>query len=154
MSNLTKQLRWYIAVRVVAIGSVLIPYALIQIGPTSAPPLVEGSTPPPPAANAPAPSAPVLVMPPAPPPEPELLRPEDVFQLERGPGLDLRLALHDLIDRLPRASHLRRELRLREATLLEQLRERRARRGNIVGPERRLGILSHGSPRRSRFGSS
>lgn len=80
MSNLTKQLRWYIAVRVVAIGSVLIPYGLIQIGPTSAPPAIEGSTPPA-ASVITTPAAPVLVGPPAPPPEPELLRPEVVFQL-------------------------------------------------------------------------
>ena len=84
MSNLTNQLRWYIAVRVVAIGSVLIPYALLQIGPTSSPPEVTGSTPPP-AVTAPDPSAspvsPVLVGPPAPPPEPELLRPQVVFRL-------------------------------------------------------------------------
>src|SRR5690606_26633159 len=80
MSNLTKQLRWYIAVRVVAIGSVLIPYGLIQIGPTSAPPVIEGSTPPA-ASVITTPAAPVLVGPPAPPPEPELLRPEVVFQL-------------------------------------------------------------------------
>lgn len=80
MSNLTKQLRWYIAIRVVAIGSVLIPYGLIQIGPTSEPPAIEGSTPP--AASAiSTPAPPVLVGPPAPPPEPELLRPEVVFQL-------------------------------------------------------------------------
>ncbi|HWM91789.1 MAG TPA: ATP-binding protein [Thermoanaerobaculia bacterium] len=86
MSNLTNQLRWYIAVRVVAIGSVLIPYGLLQIGPTSAPPEIEGSTPPaPPAISAPAPQTPqvppALVGPPAPPPEPELLRPEVVFRL-------------------------------------------------------------------------
>ena len=84
MSNLTNQLRWYIAVRVVAIGSVLIPYALLQIGPTSSPPEVTGSTPPP-AATAPAPDQPqvppALVGPPAPPPEPELLRPQVVFRL-------------------------------------------------------------------------
>ncbi|HET9225084.1 MAG TPA: ATP-binding protein [Thermoanaerobaculia bacterium] len=84
MSNLTNQLRWYIAVRVVAIGSVLIPYALLQIGPTSSLPEVTGSTPPP-AATAPAPATPqvppALVGPPAPPPEPELLRPQVVFRL-------------------------------------------------------------------------
>lgn len=92
MSNLANQLRWYIAVRVVAIGSVLIPYALLQIGPTSAPAQVEGSTPPaPPAVSAPEPQAspaspaspipPVLMGPPAPPPEPEMLRPQVVFRL-------------------------------------------------------------------------
>src|SRR5215218_5608827 len=86
MSNLTNQLRWYIAVRVVAIGSVLIPYALLQIGPTSAPAEIVGSTPPaPPAISAPAPqvspTSPILMGPPAPPPEPEMLRPEVVFRL-------------------------------------------------------------------------
>ena len=99
MSNLTNQLRWYIAVRVVAIGSVLIPYALLQIGPTSAPPEVEGSLPPvvtapaptpepdqspgPQASPEPAPQAasPILMGPPAPPPEPEMLRPQVVFRL-------------------------------------------------------------------------
>ena len=80
MSNLTNQLRWYIAVRVVAIGSVLIPYALLQIGPTSAPAEIEGSTPP--AVSAPAQQAsPILMGPPAPPPEPAMLRPEVVFRL-------------------------------------------------------------------------
>jgi two-component system sensor histidine kinase PilS (NtrC family) len=81
-SNLTNQLRWYIAIRVVAIGSVLIPYTLLQIGPTAPTPQVEGSTPPlPPAVSVPAPTptAPVLVSPPAPPPEPELLRPVVVY---------------------------------------------------------------------------
>jgi two-component system sensor histidine kinase PilS (NtrC family) len=70
MSNLTHQLRWYIAIRVVAIGSVLIPYTLLQIGPTA-----------PPAVSVPAPTAPapILVSPPAPPPEPELLRPVVVY---------------------------------------------------------------------------
>ncbi|HWN41183.1 MAG TPA: ATP-binding protein [Thermoanaerobaculia bacterium] len=105
MSNLTNQLRWYIAVRVVAIGSVLIPYALLQIGPTSPPPQVGGSLPPiittpastpepaqspeptespaPQAAPQPVPQAsgPLLMGPPAPPPEPEMLRPEVVFRL-------------------------------------------------------------------------
>lgn len=84
MSNLANQLRWYIAVRVVAIGSVLIPYALLQIGPTSAPPQVEGSTPPAPSAisaPAPQPASPILMGPPAPPPEPEMLRPQVVFRL-------------------------------------------------------------------------
>ncbi|MEA2564364.1 MAG: two-component system, NtrC family, sensor histidine kinase PilS [Acidobacteriota bacterium] len=86
MSNLTNQLRWYIAVRVVAIGSVLIPYALLQIGPTSAPAEIEGSIPPaPPAITAPAPQAspipPIQMGPPAPPPEPEMLRPKVVFRL-------------------------------------------------------------------------
>jgi two-component system, NtrC family, sensor histidine kinase PilS len=83
MSNLTNQLRWYIAVRVVAIGSVLIPYALLQIGPTSAPAEIEGSTPPaPPTISAPAQQVPPILMgPPAPPPEPEMLRPEVVFRL-------------------------------------------------------------------------
>ena len=96
MSNLTNQLRWYIAVRVVAIGSVLIPYALLQIGPTSPPPEVEGSLPPVVTTTAPAPApepaqspeaaatptpATVLVGPPAPSPEPQMLRPEVVFRL-------------------------------------------------------------------------
>ncbi|HVG11240.1 MAG TPA: ATP-binding protein [Thermoanaerobaculia bacterium] len=101
MSNLTNQLRWYIAVRVVAIGSVLIPYALLQIGPTSAPPQVDGSLPPiitapaltpepaesPGLSGSPAPQAvpqvsgPLTMGPPAPPPEPEMLRPEVVFRL-------------------------------------------------------------------------
>lgn len=109
MSNLTNQLRWYIAVRVVAIGSVLIPYALLQIGPMSPPPEVDGSLPlvvttpspapapsPEPAASpeptaspsppelpaTPAPTpATVLVGPPAPPPGPQMLRPEVVFRL-------------------------------------------------------------------------
>jgi len=100
MSNLTNQLRWYIAVRVVAIGSVLIPYALLQIGPTSPPPEVEGSLPPVVTTTAPAPTpepaqspaaaatpspeptpATVLVGPPAPSPEPQMLRPEVVFRL-------------------------------------------------------------------------
>lgn len=99
MSNLTNQLRWYIAVRVVAIGSVLIPYALLQIGPTSPPPQVEGSLPPIVTAPAPTPeqspepsqspvpqaapqvSGPLVMGPPAPPPQPEMLRPEVVFRL-------------------------------------------------------------------------
>ncbi|MES1241120.1 MAG: ATP-binding protein [Acidobacteriota bacterium] len=88
MSNLTNQLRWYIAIRVVAVASVLIPYTLLQIGPTAPAPAVEGSTPaPPPAVSTPAPitqtpQSPVLVNPPpAPPPEPDLLRPEVVYKV-------------------------------------------------------------------------
>lgn len=85
MSNLANQLRWYIAIRVVAIGSVLIPYALLQLGPTSAPSQVEGSTPTEITLPAPIgsgqPGQPPLVGPPAPPPEAELLRPEVVFRL-------------------------------------------------------------------------
>jgi two-component system sensor histidine kinase PilS (NtrC family) len=84
MSNLTNQLRWYIAIRVVAVASVLIPYTLLQIGPTAPAPAVGGSTPPAqPAisAPAPAPQPPILVSPPAPPPEPELLRPEVVYKV-------------------------------------------------------------------------
>src|SRR5687768_824789 len=85
MSNLANQLLWYIAVRVVAIGSVLIPYALLQIGPTSPPPQVEGSAPSEITLPAPVgggqPGQPPMVGPPAPPPEMELLRPEVVFRL-------------------------------------------------------------------------
>jgi two-component system sensor histidine kinase PilS (NtrC family) len=83
MSNLNNQLRWYIAIRVVAVASVLIPYTLLQIGPTAPAPAVEGSTPPAkPAISSPAPAPPpILVSPPAPPPEPDLLRPEVVYKV-------------------------------------------------------------------------
>ncbi len=98
MSNLNNQLRWYIAVRVVAIGSVLIPYGLLQIGPTAPAPQVEGSLPPIVTAPAPTPEqspepmespvleatppvSPILMGPPAPAPEPEMVRPNMVFRL-------------------------------------------------------------------------
>lgn len=74
MSNLANQLRWYIAVRVVAIGSVLIPYALLQIGPTSPPPQVGGSLPP-------------IVAAPAPTPVPEP-SPEPAPEPSESPGLE------------------------------------------------------------------
>jgi two-component system sensor histidine kinase PilS (NtrC family) len=88
MSNLTHQLRWYIAIRVVAVASVLIPYSLLQIGPSAPAPQVEGSTPPAqPAISSPAPTpqtpqSPILVNPPpAPAPEPDLLQPEVVYKV-------------------------------------------------------------------------
>ena len=40
MATLQRQLKWYIAIRLVAIGSVLLPYGLLLIGPTAAPPEV------------------------------------------------------------------------------------------------------------------
>jgi two-component system sensor histidine kinase PilS (NtrC family) len=75
MSNLTNQLRWYIAVRVVAIGSVLIPYALLQIGPTAPTPQVEGSLPPVVTAPAPTP-APIPEQTPVPQPEASPVEPQ------------------------------------------------------------------------------
>ncbi|HEX7183143.1 MAG TPA: ATP-binding protein [Thermoanaerobaculia bacterium] len=78
MPTLSRQLYWYIAIRLVAIGSVLLPYALLLIGPTGDPPIDTGA---PPA---------VVVAPPdaAPLPQPlpaetsaEGLRPEIVFRL-------------------------------------------------------------------------
>jgi two-component system sensor histidine kinase PilS (NtrC family) len=85
MSNLSHQLRWYIAIRVVAVASVLIPYSLLQIGPNAPAPQVEGSTPPAqPAISSPAPTpqSPILVNPPpAPPPKPDLLQPEVVYKV-------------------------------------------------------------------------
>lgn len=73
MPNLSRQLRWYIAIRVVAIGSVLLPYILLQLlssstqqglevaAPTSASPGTEMGPPLPPAfpsGTAPQPAAP------------------------------------------------------------------------------------------------
>lgn len=43
MPGLTRQLRWYIAIRVVAIGSVLLPYVLLQLLASSTPPQVLSS---------------------------------------------------------------------------------------------------------------
>jgi two-component system, NtrC family, sensor histidine kinase PilS len=81
MSNLTNQLRWYIAIRVVAIGSVLIPYGLLQIGPTAPAPQVEGSLPP--IVTAPAPT---LTPEPEQSPEPtESPRPTESPVLETSP---------------------------------------------------------------------
>ncbi len=85
MSNLANQLKWYIAIRVVAVASVLIPYSLLQIGPTASAPALEGSTPPaPPAVSTPAPTpqSPILVSPPpAPAPETDLLPPQVVYTI-------------------------------------------------------------------------
>ena len=88
MSNLANQLKWYTAIRVVAVASVLISYTLLQLGPSAPTPAVEGSTPPPPPAiSTPAPptqtpQSPILVSPPpAPAPEPELLQPELVYKV-------------------------------------------------------------------------
>ncbi len=81
MPKLLKQLRWYIAIRVVAIGSVLLPYALLQIGPTTpSAPVVEPGAPPV-VVDPPTPDAPTVLVQPAPEPATELLDPRVVFRL-------------------------------------------------------------------------
>jgi two-component system sensor histidine kinase PilS (NtrC family) len=64
MTPLARQLRWYIAIRVVAIVSVLLPFGLFQIWMLPAEPPAEAGT---------AGSPPPQVIAPAPAPEPELL---------------------------------------------------------------------------------
>ncbi|HEX2643949.1 MAG TPA: ATP-binding protein [Thermoanaerobaculia bacterium] len=90
MPALARQLRWYIAIRVVAIGSVLLPYILLQLLASSTPPQVVS-----PGEMAPNGAAPEMVGPPLPPTQaaepvaapspaplaPETLRPEVVYSL-------------------------------------------------------------------------
>jgi two-component system sensor histidine kinase PilS (NtrC family) len=74
MTPLARQLRWYIAIRVVAIVSVLLPFSLFQL--STMPQPAESSLAGPPAPGAPPPAA---VPPPA--PQPELLPPRVVYAL-------------------------------------------------------------------------
>jgi two-component system sensor histidine kinase PilS (NtrC family) len=89
MPALERQLRWYIAIRVVAIGSVLLPYILLQLLASSAAPQVQVVAPGEMAPNA---TAPEMMGPPLPPNEPapepapaplapETLRPGVVYLL-------------------------------------------------------------------------
>ena len=66
MPPLARQLRWYIAIRVVAMASVLLPYFLLQLVDTT----------PPPESVAPIEALPPVVGPPAPPPPPPAPAPE------------------------------------------------------------------------------
>ena len=86
MSTLQRQLKWYIAIRLVAIGSVLLPYGLLLIGPTAAPPAVPeaetGTAVPTSPAVPPAPAEPAAVKEPVRPVFGEdVIRPEIVFRL-------------------------------------------------------------------------
>ena len=86
MSTLQRQLKWYIAIRLVAIGSVLLPYGLLLIGPTAAPPEVPeaetGTAAPTSPATEPAPSEPAVAETAVRPVFGEdVIRPEIVFRL-------------------------------------------------------------------------